>query len=64
MSSEDNIQRTVLPIPDQPRKGLILYDAKDPERLPPDGRHDGQGDQLDRAAKGADSGQAILRLGC
>jgi arylsulfatase A-like enzyme len=36
MSSEDNVQRTVLPIPDQPRKGLVLYDAKDPEnKYPP-----------------------------
>ena len=35
MSSQD-VQRTVLPIPDQPRKGLILYDAKDPEnKYPP-----------------------------
>jgi arylsulfatase A-like enzyme len=31
MSSQDNIQRTVLPIPDHPRTGLICYDAKDPE---------------------------------
>src|SRR3979411_2555524 len=30
MSSQD-MQRTVLPIPDQPRKGAITYDAKDPE---------------------------------
>src|ERR1700734_291734 len=36
MSVQDNIQRTVLPIPDQPRKGLVLYDAKDPEnKYPP-----------------------------
>jgi arylsulfatase A-like enzyme len=36
MSDQDNFQRTVLPIPDQPRKGLILYDAKDPEnKYPP-----------------------------
>ena len=36
MSSPDNIQRSVLPIPDQPRKGLVLYDAKDPEnKYPP-----------------------------
>jgi len=29
-------QRTVLPIPDQPRTGLITYDAKDPEtKFPP-----------------------------
>ena len=31
MSDTDKIQRTVLPIPDQPYKGLIMYDAKDPE---------------------------------
>jgi arylsulfatase A-like enzyme len=31
MSEQDNIQRTVLPIPDRPRTGLITYDAKDPE---------------------------------
>ena len=36
MNDQDNLQRTVLPIPDQPRKGLILYDAKDPEnKYPP-----------------------------
>ena len=36
MSDQDKIQRTVLPIPDQPRSGLILYDAKDPEnKYPP-----------------------------
>jgi arylsulfatase A-like enzyme len=36
MNDQDKIQRTVLPIPDQPRKGLILYDAKDPEnKYPP-----------------------------
>jgi arylsulfatase A-like enzyme len=36
MSSQDDIQRTVLPIPDRPRSGLILYDAKDPEsKYPP-----------------------------
>jgi arylsulfatase A-like enzyme len=35
MGSQD-IQRTVLPIPDQPRTGLILFDAKDPEnKYPP-----------------------------
>ena len=27
----DKVQRTVLPIPDQPRTGLITYDAKDPD---------------------------------
>jgi hypothetical protein len=31
MSSQDNLQRTVLPIPDQPRTGLVTYDAKDPD---------------------------------
>jgi arylsulfatase A-like enzyme len=31
MSSPDNPQRAVLPIPDKPRTGLITYDAKDPE---------------------------------
>ncbi len=36
MSDPDKIQRTVLPIPDQPYKGLIMYDAKDPEsKFPP-----------------------------
>ncbi len=36
MSSPDDLQRSVLPIPDQPRKGLVLYDAKDPEnKYPP-----------------------------
>jgi arylsulfatase A-like enzyme len=36
MSDQDNMQRTVLPIPDPPRTGLILYDAKDPEnKYPP-----------------------------
>ena len=36
MSSPDNIQRTVLPIPDKPRTGLVTYDAKDPEtKYPP-----------------------------
>ena len=36
MSSSDNLERTVLPIPAQPRTGLILYDAKDPEnKYPP-----------------------------
>src|ERR1700738_189115 len=45
MSSQDKIQRTVLPIPDQPRTGLVTYDAKDPNtkfpsidpRRPPQG---------------------------
>jgi arylsulfatase A-like enzyme len=36
MSERDNIQRTVLPIPDRPRSGLITYDAKDPDtKFPP-----------------------------
>ena len=36
MNDQDKIQRTVLPIPDQPRNGLITYDAKDPEtKFPP-----------------------------
>jgi len=36
MNDQDKIQRTVLPIPDQPRTGLITYDAKDPEtKFPP-----------------------------
>ena len=35
MSSQDNLQRSVLPIPAQPRTGLILYDAKDPENQYP-----------------------------
>ena len=36
MSSQDDIQRSVLPIPDQPRAGLITYDAKDPaSKFPP-----------------------------
>jgi arylsulfatase A-like enzyme len=36
MSLQDNVQRTVLPIPDQPRTGLVTYDAKDPDtKFPP-----------------------------
>jgi len=36
MSSQDKIQRTVLPIPDQPHVGLTTYDAKDPDtKYPP-----------------------------
>jgi arylsulfatase A-like enzyme len=36
MNSRDNIQRTVLPIPDRPRTGLVTYDAKDPDtKFPP-----------------------------
>jgi arylsulfatase A-like enzyme len=31
MSSQDDVQRTVLPIPHQPRTGLVTYDAKDPD---------------------------------
>jgi arylsulfatase A-like enzyme len=35
MSDQDNVQRSVLPIPDPPRSGLVLYDAKDPENKYP-----------------------------
>ncbi len=36
MNSQDNGQRTVLPTPDQPRTGLVTYDAKDPDtKFPP-----------------------------
>jgi arylsulfatase A-like enzyme len=36
MSDQDKVQRTVLPIPDQPRTGLVTYDAKDPDtKFPP-----------------------------
>jgi arylsulfatase len=36
MNDQAKIQRTVLPIPDQPLTGLITYDAKDPDtRFPP-----------------------------
>src|SRR5271156_1611087 len=36
MNDQDTIQRTVLPIPDQPRTGLVTYDAKDPDtKFPP-----------------------------
>ncbi len=36
MSTPENISRTVLPIPHQPRTGLITYDAKDPDtHFPP-----------------------------
>jgi arylsulfatase len=36
MSAQDNIQRTVLPIPDQPHVGLTTYDARDPDtKYPP-----------------------------
>ena len=36
MSEHDTQHRTVLPIPDRPRTGLITYDAKDPDtKYPP-----------------------------
>ena len=36
MNDQDKMQQTVLPIPDQPRTGLVTYDAKDPEtKFPP-----------------------------
>ena len=36
MHEQDRIDRTVLPIPDRPRTGLITYDAKDPDaKFPP-----------------------------
>ena len=36
MSAPDTLQRTVLPIPDQPPVGLTTYDAKDPDtKYPP-----------------------------
>jgi arylsulfatase A-like enzyme len=36
MTARDDLDRTVLPIPDRPRTGLITYDAKDPEtKFPP-----------------------------
>ena len=36
MSTEDKIQRSVLPIPDEKHVGLMTYDAKDPEtKFPP-----------------------------
>ena len=32
----DNLHRTTLPLPDQPRTGPITYDAKDPDtKFPP-----------------------------
>ena len=37
MNERDDLPRTVLPIPDRPRTGLITYDAKDPETKFPDG---------------------------
>jgi hypothetical protein len=36
MSDPADVNRTVLPIPDQPRVGLTTYDAKDPDsKFPP-----------------------------
>jgi len=36
MNSNDQVPRTVLPIPDQPRVGPTTYDAKDPvTKYPP-----------------------------
>ncbi len=35
MASQDNTSRTVLPIPDKPRQGVVYYDAKDPENSYP-----------------------------
>src|SRR5277367_2613771 len=36
MASQDDISRTVLPIPDRARTGLVTYDAKDPDtKYPP-----------------------------
>ena len=36
MSTEDKIQRSILPIPDRPYMGLTTYDAKDPDtKFPP-----------------------------
>src|SRR5450432_2215675 len=36
MSSQDNIQRSILPIPDVPYVGATMYDAKDPDtKFPP-----------------------------
>ena len=36
MTTQDKIQRTILPIPDQPHMGLTTYDAKDPDtKFPP-----------------------------
>jgi arylsulfatase A-like enzyme len=35
MNDQDEMQRSVLPIPDPPRTGLMLYDAKDPENKYP-----------------------------
>jgi arylsulfatase A-like enzyme len=36
VSSQDKLQRSILPIPDRPRTGLVTYDAKDPDtKFPP-----------------------------
>ena len=36
MIDQKKLERTVLPIPDQPRTGLVTYDAKDPDtKFPP-----------------------------
>src|SRR5215469_7112325 len=36
VKTEDNLRRSVLPIPDVPRTGLTTYDAKDPDtKYPP-----------------------------
>jgi len=36
MSSPDNTQRSILPIPDRPHTGLVTYDARDPDtHFPP-----------------------------
>jgi arylsulfatase len=36
MSSQDKIQRSILPIPDEQYVGLTTYDAKDPDtKFPP-----------------------------
>jgi len=35
MNDPNEIQRSVLPIPDPSRTGLMLYDAKDPENKYP-----------------------------
>jgi arylsulfatase len=35
MSNQENLQRTVLPIPDRPHVGLTTYDAKDPDTTYP-----------------------------
>ncbi|MBE2223370.1 MAG: hypothetical protein IAF02_17660, partial [Anaerolineae bacterium] len=36
MSTNDKVQRSILPIPDEKYVGLTTYDAKDPEaKFPP-----------------------------